>query len=550
MSLSLLWAVLASAFAVSLAQPNDFLISGNAWLALIAWAPLFWALKRTASNRQAALLGAVFGFVSTLIQCYWLAFFNNFAFWTLLGPTAAEAGFAALLGPVLRRFLQEKAHWRPFAVGAVWAVDEFLRTNGFLGFPWGLAPYPFHGWLWFIQIIDVTGLSFIAFLVIAWNAWISDWFEAGWARTKRVLAPGITLLCLTAAVAVYGFWRLAEPRPSDRPAARLALVQQDSNPWDSEGPWPSRADKDSLKQSVDLSLKALEKGRIDMVVWSETSIRGPLQFSRPFYNYYPEGGSLFHVIRDHSAYWLFGNPYAQSPEGSDAGWVNATVLMNPETRIVDYYGKIQQVPFAEHIPLWNFPPVRAFFKSVVGLEGSWSLGRKITVFHIPLRQSREKLDFSTPICFEDAFPWLTREMVARGANVLINLTDDSWSQRPSSEAQHEVAARFRTIEDRVYLVRSTNSGVTEVVDPWGETVAGPLPYYTQGSFLGIPFTKNLVKPDVLVANIPVIKHHPPTFYVRFGDWLDMVFILLLVLRLVLDLVLKRKNELNPLRLDS
>ncbi len=520
MSASWIWAVLASAVSVSLAMPNELQLAGSPWLALIAWVPLFWALQQTKRNREASLLTALFIFIATLIQCYWLAFFKDYAVWTLLGPAIVEAAFGALLGPFLRRFLQEKTVWRPFAVGAVWAVYEYLRSNGFLGFPWGLAPYPFHGWLWLIQITDLTGLAFIAFLVIALNVWLSDLADSLSRHKTPDWTPGWVIMALTAVTALYGVVKLTTPPQPTLGYARLALVQQSSDPWASNGPWPSKADRDSLREAVKLSLEGMKKDHINLVVWSETSIRGPLQFSRPFYEYHPAGQTLMSVIRSHDAYWLFGNPYAQSPDADDPGWVNATVFMNPASRIVDYYGKIQQVPFAEHIPFWNVPFVQKFFKSVVGLEGSWSLGRKLTVFHLPLPSSQGKaseLNFSTPICFEDAFPWLTRLMVQKGAQVLVNLTNDSWSKMASSEVQHEVAARFRTVEDRVYLILSTNSGVTEMVDPWGRTVAGPLP---------------LFRPGVLDVKVPITARHGETFYVQFGDWLVLLFSLLLLGRLL------------------
>ncbi|NNM55210.1 MAG: apolipoprotein N-acyltransferase [Spirochaetales bacterium] len=522
MSPTWIWAVLASAVSVSLAMPNELQLSGSPLVALVAWVPLFWALKQTKRNSEASLLTGLFVFVTTLIQCYWLAFFKDYAFWTLMGPALVEAAFGALLGPFLRRFLQEKTVWRPFAVGALWAVYEYLRSNGFLGFPWGLAPYPFHGWLWLIQISDITGLAFLAFLVIALNVWLSDLADSLSHHEKPELTPGWVLASLTAVTALYGAVKLMTPAPAPIAYARLALVQQSSDPWASNGPWPSSGDRDSLREAVKLSLEGLRQSRVNMVVWSETSIRGPLQFSRPFYEYHPAGHTLMSVIRSHDAYWLFGNPYAQSPNDEDPGWVNATVLMSPAARIVDYYGKIQQVPFAEHIPFWHIPFVRNFFKSVIGLEGSWSLGRKVTVFHLPLprvghQTKATELAFSTPICFEDAFPWLTRLMVQKGAQVLVNLTDDSWSKMASSEVQHEVAARFRTVEDRVYLVRSTNSGVTEMIDPWGRTVKGPLP---------------LFRPGVLLVKVPVTERTGETFYVRFGDWLVGLFSLFLLARLL------------------
>jgi len=501
----LVWAVLLSAVAVSLAQPNDILLFGNPFLGLVAWVPLFWALRRARTNRSAAGLGALFGLTTTILQNYWLALFPNFGAWAVTGVVLGVTGYCALLGPVLRAFLGRNADWRPFAVGALWAVFEYLKSNGFLGFPWGLAPYPFHQWTWFIQAVDLAGLPLLSFLIISWNAWLADALD----RPRFRWRSGVFFALALAALAGYGSFKLAEARPT-RGTVQLALVQQNGDPWnsgDEVGP---------LETSVHQSLSALKEADPDLVVWSETSLRWPLQEWRPYYERLPVEAPLLKTIRAHRSWWLFGNPYFQdyAPERDlRAGLVNATVLMNPDAQITDYYGKIQQVPFAEYIPFWDVAFVKSFFQDVVGLGGTWDLGRQWTVFHIPVQGPVRTLAFSTPICFEDAFPWLNSLMVRRGAEVLINLTNDSWSRRDSSQIQHHVAALFRAVENRVPLVRSSNSGVTSVIDPFGRVVAGPLPSFVDAH---------------LVVAVPVEAHRVLTPYTLFGDWLILVFAGLLV----------------------
>lgn len=508
----LVWAVVLSAVAVSLAQPNDFLLAGNPFLALVAWVPLLWALRRTSSNRSAAGLGALFGLVTTLFQNYWLAMFPNFGAWAVTGVVLGVTGYGALLGPVLRTFLSVEQRWIPFAVGALWAVFEYLKSNGFLGFPWGLAPYPFQQWTWLIQIVDVAGLSFLSFLILSWNAWLADALD-GPPRFHRT--TGLFFLVLVVGLAGYGAWKMTEPRPS-RGTVELALVQQNGDPWNSGdelGP---------LQTSVRQSLAALRDSDPDLVVWSETSLRWPLQEWRPYYERLPNEAPLFKTIRSGRSWWLFGNPYFQDfnlEQSVRGGLVNATVLMNSQAQIIDYYGKVQQVPFAEYIPFWDVPLVKSFFQNVVGLDGSWDLGRQWTEFHIPVQGAAKTATFATPICFEDAFPWLNSLLVRNGAELLINLTNDSWSKRDSSQYQHHAAALFRAVENRVSLVRSSNSGVTSVINPLGQVVAGPLPSFQDAH---------------LVVKVPLPAHRVLTAYTLYGDWLVAVFALGLLTYLVLQ----------------
>jgi len=498
----LVWAAVLSALAVSLAQPNDWLLAGNPFLALVGYVPLLWALRRAATNRSAGGLGALFGLLTILMQNYWLAFFQDYAVWTAGGVAVAFAGYCALLGPILRTLLRQRWAGRPFAVGALWAVFEFCKGNGFLGFPWGLAPYPFHQWTWFFQIIDVAGLSLLTFLIVSWNAWLAEALETEGYFERTT---GLFFAAMLVGLVGYGTWRLVEPRPS-RGTVQLALIQQNGDPWNTGD------DLGPLRTSVKHSLEALKTTDPDLVVWSETSLRLPLQYYRPYYERTPAESPLLKTVRANRAWWLFGNPYAQDPD-KGTGWVNATVLMNPQSQINDYYGKIQQVPFAEYVPFWDVPFVKSFFQSVVGLSGSWELGRQWTTFHIPVRGKAKTMAFATPICFEDAFPWLNSTMVRGGAEVLINLTNDSWSRRDSSQVQHHVAALFRSVENRVWLVRSSNAGVTSAIDPVGRVAAGPLPSFQDAH---------------LDFELPLPKVRVFTPYTLFGDWIVGLFALLLI----------------------
>lgn len=112
--------------------------------------------------------------------------------------------------------------------------------------------------------------------------------------------------------------------------------------------------------------------------------------------------------------------------------------------------------------------------------------------------------FATPICFEDAFPDLNRRFIRAGADLLINLTNDAWSQTVSAETQHFVAAKLRAVENRRVLVRATNGGVTAAIDPWGRIIGNAAPL----------FTATWVR-----LQVPVYRPLADTPYTRFGDWL-------------------------------
>ena len=178
---------------------------------------------------------------------------------------------------------------------------------------------------------------------------------------------------------------------------------------------------------------------------------------------------------------------------------NSAILIDPDARLVTTYAKQQLVPFAEAIPLWRLAPVRVFFREVIGLHGTWLPGEGPTVFTIPAPDA--PIIAGAPICFEDSFGWVTRQLAANGAEVMFNLTNNSWSRQRSAQLQHYVAARLRTIELRMPLVRGTNSGLSAVIDARGVTTAS-LPMFESAT---------------TVFEVPRYPRYR-TLYLRAGDW--------------------------------
>ncbi len=261
----------------------------------------------------------------------------------------------------------------------------------------------------------------------------------------------------------------------------------------------------SIKEGEELTRAAIERAKTkpDLVVWSEESLRSPYQLAKPILETSPTGAPFVPFLKEIDTPLLVGSPYILNLKEQEAE--NATILISPNGELLAHYGKHHLVPFAEYIPFWNVPEVRDFMENVVGIGGMWTPGRRYTVYSVATRAGGE-VRFSTPICFEDSFPYLGRIYFREGADLLINLTNDSWSHTVSAETQHLVAARYRAIEANRVLVRSANSGITAVIDPYGRIIAS-LP----------PFTAS-----ALDVNVPVYVGKELTPYVLYGDWVPMV----------------------------
>jgi apolipoprotein N-acyltransferase len=164
------------------------------------------------------------------------------------------------------------------------------------------------------------------------------------------------------------------------------------------------------------------------------------------------------------------------------------------------------VPFGEYIPLRHSFPL---FAKIAGelVPGDLLAGRQYTLFHLdspPLR-------LAPLICFEDTVGDQTRLMAGRGAQLLVNITNDSWFGRSPGSTQHLYNALFRAIENRRPLLRDSNTGITCLIDAEGRV------QQSLRDDRGTPFLQG-----ILFGTAYVPRQPPTTFYIRHGDWLALV----------------------------
>jgi apolipoprotein N-acyltransferase len=204
--------------------------------------------------------------------------------------------------------------------------------------------------------------------------------------------------------------------------------------------------------------------------------------------------------------FLIGNDDARmdpvkNPNGFEKYRVDYNaVLLFEKGQLAEIYRKLHLVPFTEHFPYEKQFP--SFYKALLKAETHfWESGDEETLFTIP------GFSFSTPICFEDTFGYLSRNFVRNGAGILINLTNDAWAKSLSAQNQHLTMAIFRAVENHRSLVRSTVSGQTCAVDPTGRITA-IAPAFTEAW---------------LNVNVPLVKK--TTIYTLYGDYLGIAFVI-------------------------
>ena len=199
---------------------------------------------------------------------------------------------------------------------------------------------------------------------------------------------------------------------------------------------------------------------------------------------------------------------------------NAAILFE-KGAAVKTYRKLHLVPFTESFPFEKtLPGIYAWLKSAD--THFWEKGTEFTVFEAG------GVKFSTPICFEDTFGYLCREFYRRGAEVLVNMTNDSWSFSVPCEMQHMSMAVFRALENTRSVVRSTNGGITCVIDPNGR-IGSMLPPFVEGH---------------VTAEVPVYTGQT-TLYNRWGDWFPWAMLALGAVSLAMGaarLLMKRRGN--------
>ncbi|TVR67766.1 MAG: apolipoprotein N-acyltransferase [Spirochaetaceae bacterium] len=526
---------LFSALLLPLALPNELFPWGLALPGLVALVPVLLAVYRSSSQRAASRLGALFGAVSTAIANYWLAFFGDFSVWTIGGAVLGYTIYNYILFGYLYHLIHstDRSDWyRPLRIALAWTAYEYLKSTGFLGYPWGLVAYPLAAWYPLAQGAELAGVWGLSFLAAWINGAITEFIAARdpksflrprsralrppqthvpalSAPTRHILAWSLVL----AVVAGFGLLRLHHLRPpGDVPGdasegegeIRVLVVQQNVDSWE-----PGLF-ADALAQAQDLTLSALARHErtegtpVDLVVWSETALRRAYHGPDDYYRTVP-AEMPFTVFLE-----LLGKPLITGvplPAAIDSrNFSNSAVVILPDGSVAGSYAKQQLVPFAESIPFWELPAVRGFFREIVGVYGTWLPGTESTVITLPGDALppgfSDGLAVGLPICFEDAFGWVPREMVNRGARILINLTNNSWSRQDSAQTQHYVAAQLRAIELRTTLVRGTNSGLSGVIDRRGFLVDSLPMFESTAAVMVVPAPKPQWTLYRLIGDLP------------------------------------------------
>ncbi len=446
----------AGAVASGLTLTAAFPPPGLSWFAWVGLVPLFKTLEGQAP-RDGMKLGIAFGLAHFGTLLYWIVYvvrhYAGLNIWLSFFPFLLLTLYLSLYGGVFGALcaLQQNRAFASVGIPASWVALEFLRAKLLTGFPWCLLGYSQYKWETLIQAAQIAGVYGISFLVVSANWAVFNLMMASGKTTKKATLASVLFSVLMMALTLfYGHTELKTR--AKRPVAsslNVLLVQPNI---DQSKKWAPGYQLTTIKILEHLTKKGVEGQDTDLIVWPETAT--------PFF--FQEKGKLSNRVRNLSKELetpiLFGSPaYEYTPHGRI--YLNRAYLLGPDPNVVQWYDKMHLVPFGEYVPMKK---VLFFLEKLVHGAGDFQPGKEVK----PLKTKGAKL--GVLICFETIFPGIAREHITRGAQCLVNITNDAWFGKSSAPLQHLAMSVFRAVEYRVPLIRAANTGISAVVTPSGE----------------------------------------------------------------------------------
>jgi apolipoprotein N-acyltransferase len=505
-----------------------------AWFALV---PLLWALLSTPRSgsrhplRSAFFIAYFCGVLWYLGNCYWVRdTMLRYGDMPPLAPTLLLIGFSLVLGLYFGLFglglvlvrratgsMRMTLAFAPF----LWAALE-LAAARITSVPWDQLGYSQVDNALINQLAPWTGIYGISFVLVAANALLAGSLLLG-REIKNPLSGRWAWTGCGVLIMISGFAGVFIVPPKPAPTATTVLIQPNldvgaannwqGTEWDRQiAEFTRLAGEQCKTYIVGIPQTGAPTGEIicppypthpDLVAWPESP--APFDESDPRFK-----AALVSIAHTVQAPLVVGNiGWTFDARTQQWNYYNSALVVDADGERVGRYDKIHLVPFGEYIPFQN---LLTFARKLTGRVGLFTRGTERNAFLLPT-QSGGSHRYGVFICYEAVFADEVRQFARHGAEVFVNISDDGWYGDTSAPWQHLNMARMRAIENRRWLLRDTNSGITAAIDPYG-TVRQSIPRH---------------QTDALPAEFAF--RNDITFYTAHGDlfaWLCVVMSLGLI----------------------
>lgn len=514
-------------------------------LALIAFIPIFIILNNEEETKKFRYIYLTF-FIYHLGTNYWISSWQEttdpYLFWSGIILDFVHPFFffvPFIIYNLLRKIIDKQTLLYFFPL--IWVTFEWLHSLGDLGYPWLTVAFTqFNNYYWF-QVVDITGIWGASLLILYINVFFYKISEEIMKTDKKTLNSTILkniaiIILMLLLPTTYGFFITKkfdyEKEIKENKKIKIGLIQPNIDPWDK---W-EKNNLEQIKLHFILQDSISKKHPdINLFIWNETaipaisiSINRDLQFDFIQYQLKKNNAALLTGF----AQYEFLNktdenlPATARPFPFDTSQLfcsyNSAILLTPNTNdTLQVYHKQRLTPFAEGIPFVEYLGfAQKFLTWDVGIS-TWEKGKEIKNFNLNIEN--QNIAIAPIICIESIFPDFVRKFVQQGAEIITIITNDAWYNYTFGPKQHYMLAATRAIENRRYIARCANSGVTGFISPTGKTIECAEPYQT----------------TAITKTIPALKEK--TLYTTYGDFLPKTCALIILITAIIMLFLRKKQ---------
>lgn len=461
--------------------------------------PLFLSIiYRFKNGRQLFLSGFCFGYGHFLSSLYWIAHaltidikqFGWLIPFTLFLIPAAISFFIGIMS-IITKYFQVNRLIFVLIFCSLWLIFEQIRSYTIFPFPWQLLGYAGVSFgKYFMQGYALLGVSGIGF-IIALSA------SSIFTKNRQFIITCITLLV---SISIYGFYRIDNAIPPKYSEYKVRLIQPNL-PHHLGDP---NIQKESLFKLLELSTIPNNQPSKTVTIWPESAFPYP-------YSSGSDWNAFFRQTIGNQDYLIFG---ADRHEYVDNNLFSYNSIISLSQKQIEKYDKILLVPFGEYIPLRNIFPY--FIKKVAYGIGDFTKGKKV-------KNLRLYNDHFIPlICYEVIFPLHVVKLWDKNNDFMINITNDSWFGDTIGPHQYLNMAKVRAVELNMPLIRVANTGISAIIDAYGNIVE-MIPLNQEG---------------VIERNIP-LSNHEETFYHKFPHLIFYLVGLIVALTALLIFINKK-----------
>jgi apolipoprotein N-acyltransferase len=422
------------------------------WSLAYLFVPVFIIATRDLTFKQGFWSGYCFGAVISLLTLYWVVFV------TITGVILMillHSLYYAVIGGILSKSTHKYGTRGLIVFPFVWVAVEYIRSLTQVSFPWVNLSYTQANNLPIVQLSSLSGDATVSFFVIV----VGILLYLGYHHARHTLRASLIFVAAIVIYAAAVLWGNAQIQPVEG-NLRVAALQGNvpiAQKWLPGGLQSSFDTYDSLSNKA-----AADSAKL--LIWPESAVPAYLRWEDGYISW------LESITRRHHVDLMTGALHLVRTDDAKKHFYNSAFMFTPEGMNRVPYNKHILVPFGEHMPYSDkigiLASFREFVKNKLNLDISdFEPGDSMVTF-----ESNGKR-FGVLVCFETIYPEFVRDMVSSGADFLTTITNDDWFGPTSGPYQHAVIPVFRAVENRIWIVRAANTGISEIINPNGQILA-------------------------------------------------------------------------------